>query len=145
MNKQLITIIIIAVLIIGAWLIFKQESPVVIPNNESEIEEGGNLEVEGDVDVEFSELKEFTVNGNDFTFSLNEIRVNEGDTVRINFINTAGVHDWRLEGYNVGTKVLQSGQMEIVEFVADRKGTFEYFCSVGSHRALGMKGNLIVE
>jgi plastocyanin len=29
--------------------------------------------------------------------------------------------------------------------VADKKGTFEYYCSVGQHRALGMKGKLVVE
>ena len=32
-----------------------------------------------------------------------------------------------------------------VEFVASIAGTFEYYCSVGEHRAKGMKGNLIVE
>lgn len=32
-----------------------------------------------------------------------------------------------------------------VTFVADTLGTFEYYCSVGNHRAQGMVGNLVVE
>jgi plastocyanin len=32
-----------------------------------------------------------------------------------------------------------------IEFVANKKGKFEYYCSVGEHRAMGMKGNLVVE
>jgi len=32
-----------------------------------------------------------------------------------------------------------------VTFVADKTGTFEYYCSVGNHRAQGMVGKLIVE
>ncbi|HYC83487.1 MAG TPA: cupredoxin domain-containing protein [Candidatus Paceibacterota bacterium] len=90
-------------------------------------------------------VKEFTVTGTNFKFSLPEMKVKEGDRVRVTFVNSQGTHDWRLEGYNVGTKVLQGSAQETVEFVADKKGTFEYYCSVGSHRQMGMKGNLIVE
>ena len=35
--------------------------------------------------------------------------------------------------------------MTFVEFTVDKTGTFEYYCSVGQHRANGMVGNLIVE
>ena len=31
------------------------------------------------------------------------------------------------------------------EFTADKVGSFEYYCSVGSHRSMGMKGVLKVE
>ena len=90
-------------------------------------------------------VREVTVTGNNFSFSPSEIRVKRGDTVRVLFKNANGTHDWRLEGYSIGTKVLSAGAQETVEFVADKTGTFEYFCSVGPHRAMGMVGNLIVE
>jgi len=32
-----------------------------------------------------------------------------------------------------------------VEFTADTPGEFEYYCSVGQHRANGQVGKLIVE
>ena len=91
-------------------------------------------------------VKEFTVEGNaQFRFNPTEIRVNQGDTVRVTFKNAGGVHDWKLDQFNVATEVLQAGQEETVEFVASQAGTFEYYCSVGNHRAMGMVGNLIVQ
>ncbi|HWO07358.1 MAG TPA: plastocyanin/azurin family copper-binding protein [Candidatus Paceibacterota bacterium] len=89
-------------------------------------------------------VKEFTVSGQNFSFSPATMSVKRGDTVRITFRNVSGTHDLRIDGYNVGTNVIQTGQSETFEFVADRAGTFEYFCSVGQHRQMGMVGTLTV-
>jgi plastocyanin len=91
------------------------------------------------------QVQEFTVEASNFKFSLNEIKVKQGDTVRINFVNTQGFHDFVLGEFNAKTQQLAAGKSETVEFVADKTGTFEYYCSVGQHRQMGMKGNLIVE
>jgi uncharacterized cupredoxin-like copper-binding protein len=32
-----------------------------------------------------------------------------------------------------------------VQFVADKTGTFEFYCSVGNHRQMGMVGTLVVQ
>ena len=85
------------------------------------------------------------VSAKPFSFTPNEVRVKQGQKVQINFTNEQGTHDWVLDEFNVRTPVIQAGQKSSVTFVADKKGTFEYYCSVGSHRANGMKGNLIVE
>ncbi len=90
-------------------------------------------------------VKEFTVTGTSFKFTPAQIKVNEGDTVRVTFKNENGMHDWRLDEFNVGTKVIGAGQQETVEFVASKAGQYEYYCSVGQHRQLGMKGTLVVE
>jgi|SRR3989344_2770087 len=90
-------------------------------------------------------IKIFNIEGRPFSFSLTQIKVNKGDTVKIIFKNTEGLHDWVLDEFNAKTAKIQSGQTTEVQFVADKKGTFEYYCSVGNHRAQGMKGNLIVE
>lgn len=90
-------------------------------------------------------VKSFTVTGANFQFSPAEMRVQQGDTVRVTFVNSAGVHDWKLDEFNAATQVLQAGQQETVEFVADQAGEFEYYCSVGNHRQMGMVGKLIVE
>ncbi len=71
--------------------------------------------------------------------------VKKGDTVKITFKNSGGMHDWKIDEFSAGTKVLQVGQQETIQFVADKAGTFEYYCSVGQHRAMGMKGSLIVQ
>ena len=91
------------------------------------------------------EAKVFNVTGKNYEFSVKEIHVNKGDTVTINFSSTSGFHDWTIDEFNAHTKRVQTGGSSSVTFVADKVGTFEYYCSVGSHRALGMVGKLIVE
>jgi len=92
-----------------------------------------------------STVKTFIVFGSNFSFSPAEIKVKKGDTVKIAFQNIGGTHNWVIDEFNVKTSTIQGGKQEEVEFVADKIGTFEYYCSIGSHRAMGMRGNLIVE
>ena len=82
--------------------------------------------------------------GKNYSFSKKEIRVKEGDAVAINFTSESGFHDWVVDEFNARTKQVQTGNSSSVTFVADKKGTFEYYCSVGQHRANGMFGKLIV-
>lgn len=90
-------------------------------------------------------IKTFTVEGGDFFFKPNTIKVKKGDTVKIIFQSSAGQHDFVIDEFKVRTKLIRSGESETVEFVADKTGSFEYYCSVAQHRKLGMKGTLIVE
>lgn len=92
-----------------------------------------------------SAVKTFNITGKPFQFDPVEIRVKKGDTVKIVFTNTEGMHDWVLDEFKARTPVLQAGKTAAVEFVADKTGDFEYYCSVGNHHELGMRGNLIVE
>jgi plastocyanin len=87
----------------------------------------------------------FTVEGSQFKFTPNELKVKKGDTVEIVFKNSEGFHDWVLDEFNAKTKQISAGESETISFVADKTGTFEYYCSVGKHRQMGMVGNLIVE
>lgn len=96
-------------------------------------------------DGETNNVKEFTVTGSNFSFDPKEITVKKGDTVRITFKNADGMHDFKIDEFNVATKVLQGGTEETVEFTADKVGAFEYYCSVGKHRQMGMKGTLTVK
>ena len=68
----------------------------------------------------------------------------KGDTVKISITNTAGTHDFTLDEFGIKQET-PVGQTVVVQFVADKVGTFEYYCSKYNHRALGQKGNLIVE
>ncbi len=90
-------------------------------------------------------IKTFTVTGQNYSLSPSEIKVKKGDTVKIVFKNNSGTHDWVIDEFNARTSRIQTGQTAEVEFVADKTGTFEYYCSVGSHRQQGMVGKLIVE
>lgn len=93
----------------------------------------------------------FTLTGHNFAFEMEgeenpTLTVQEGDVVRIEFSSTSGFHDVVIDEFSAATKqVRPEDGMTYVEFVADASGTYEYYCSVGSHRAQGMVGTLIVE
>jgi heme/copper-type cytochrome/quinol oxidase subunit 2 len=96
------------------------------------------------------EIKTFELTGEDFSFRMNgevapDIRVNEGDMVRIELTSIDGMHDWVIDEFDAATNQITTGQTTSIEFIADQKGTFEYYCSVGQHRANGMFGTFIVE
>lgn len=76
-------------------------------------------------------------------FSVKELTVNEGDTVRITITNTKGVHDFSIDEFNVKAET-PIGEPVTVEFTADRAGEFVYYCSKPGHRANGHWGTLKV-
>jgi plastocyanin len=90
-------------------------------------------------------VRTIVVEGDKFRFNPAEIRVKQGETVRIVFKSIDMLHDFVIDEYELATNQLSAGDEEELEFVADEKGTFEYYCSVGQHRANGMVGKLIVE
>ena len=139
MKKTIIILLILALLVFGC----SKQTIIMNDAQETEIEDsniGAREEINSPGDV-----KEFTIDGSSFKFSPNILTVNKGDIVRINFVNTGGKHDLRVDGYNVGTKIIDEGQSDTLEFTADRSGEFEYYCSVGEHRQIGMVGKLVVK
>ncbi len=111
-------------------------------NNEAELNVNTNVSVPEMIE---NETKEFTVSGNNYAFDLKEIKVKKGDTVAITFKNEVGNHDLLIDEFDVDTDLVPAGQSKKVTFVASKAGSFEYYCSVGQHRQMGMKGTLIVE
>lgn len=92
--------------------------------------------------------KVFTLTGKNFKFVMNgkdnpDLQVKVGDKVRIEFTSTEGFHDWKVDEFAATSRV-KASESTSIEFVADKVGTLEYYCSVGSHRQLGMKGKLVV-
>lgn len=121
-----------------------EENPMpIIPDGNNTSTPEINVASEGIVDKDG--VREFTISGIDFSFSPNVINVKKGEKVRIIFQNTAGFHDFKIDEYGIATKQAKSPYQEILEFTANKVGSFEYYCSVSSHRAKGMKGTLNVE
>ena len=73
------------------------------------------------------------------------LKVKKGDTVKITFVNDGGMHNWVLDELNVTMDPIKGGSTATVQFIANKTGSFEFYCSVGSHRDMGMKGTLVVE
>ncbi|OGY46162.1 MAG: hypothetical protein A2731_01145 [Candidatus Buchananbacteria bacterium RIFCSPHIGHO2_01_FULL_39_8] len=101
--------------------------------------------VNDDSMTEDNEVKTFNLTAKNFSFSQQEIRVEKGDKVKIVLISEQGFHDWTIDKFNARTSQINTGQTSEVEFIADKAGLFEYYCSIGTHRQMGMVGKLIVE
>lgn len=91
-----------------------------------------------------SETKEFTIRESNFKLNPSTITVNEGDRVKITVVNEGGTHNLFIEDYRERTDIISSGS-RVLEFVADKTGTFNMWCEVSGHRGLGMEGQLIVQ
>lgn len=152
--RTLLALVVLVILVGGGYYWYSQQMPVSTtpttnvnvntqPNTTpgTSTNSGVNIGVDGSV---ATGTKEFTVTNSGMTFTQKSLSVKKGDRVKITFKNTGGTHDLKINGYDVGTKVIQAGQSESFEFVAGKAGSFEYYCSVGNHRALGMVGTLTV-
>lgn len=95
--------------------------------------------------VQGTATESITVDGGNYYFKPNKITVKKGDSVKITFVNDGGFHDFVLDGYNVKTDIIGSGKSQTVTFTADKAGTFDFYCSVGNHKAMGMAGTLVVQ
>lgn len=80
-----------------------------------------------------------------FYYTPNEIRVKKGETVRIVMSSVDMMHDFKIDELDVSLPVTRAGETNTVEFTADTVGEFEFYCTVGQHRANGQVGTLIVE
>lgn len=142
MNKQVMMIggIIVAVLI--GILIFSNRPSSPVEEIVEKTDDGSMMES----DKEMTNIKqEYTITGSNFKYDLDSMTVKKGDTVKITFTSEGGSHNFVIDEFGVKTKVLSGGEKEVVTFVADKAGTYKYYCSVGNHRAMGMEGTLIVQ
>lgn len=159
MNKIILAIVVL--LAGGGAILFTNKPAAQVPAKEpAEMQHAGHMEgmdmsanettkapegVPTQNEAAVPAVKEFTVIGSSYLFDPSTITVNHGDKVKITFKNSGGMHDWRIDELGVATKKIKAGEEEVLEFTADKAGTFEYYCSVGEHRAKGMKGTLIVQ
>lgn len=136
-NKFIFPVFVVMLLIIGGYYLLSGNrnglSPPVIG--------GGTTSLSN----QSGPVKTFEISGRSYSFTPNEIKVKKGDNVKIIFTNTEGFHDLQIEGYGVGTSQIPANQSDTIDFVANKSGTFQFYCSVSDHRQRGMIGSLIVE
>ncbi len=121
-----------------------QDDDRVLEDDNDSTAEDDEITEDGDGSAA-EDAQTFDITGRNFSFSQTEIRVKQGDKVKINFSSVGGLHNWVVDEFNVQTQQVNTGESSSVEFTADKAGTFEYYCSIGSHRQMGMVGKLIVE
>lgn len=131
MKSTYIALTIIVLLVLGYVFLVKNQAEAPVMNAENALVTDA--------------VREFTVVGKNFAFTPSLITVKKGDKVKVTFKNENGYHDFVIDEFGAATKQTQAPTTEVIEFTANKTGTFEYYCSVGSHRAMGMKGTLKVE
>ncbi len=91
-------------------------------------------------------VREITIQASNWKFEPSEVRVKEGERVKITLQGVSGMHAIAIPELGVKSATVNAGETTIVEFVASKKGTFSFKCSVfcGEGHA-DMTGNLIVE
>jgi heme/copper-type cytochrome/quinol oxidase subunit 2 len=137
MDKKYIAIIVILVIIVlGIIIAFTYRS----------LNATGNVTKTIDRPVKEFTMQSFTevIDGKYYPqYSFKEISVNQGDLVRIKITNTKGTHDFKIDEFNVYSMTPLNEEVTI-EFVADKKGSFEYYCTQPGHRQNGHWGTLKV-
>lgn len=91
------------------------------------------------------ETKTFDVVAKQFEFNPGTIEVNEGDTVVLKIKSIDTTHGIAIPQFGV-SETLNPGEEKTVTFVADKKGTYDFYCNVYCGSGHGsMKGTLVVK
>ena len=149
MNKNTIWgLIIVIVLGFGLYMVFNSQqktnqTPSEQTNTEQKVPAEEGVE---EMVVEDSETREIIVEGEEFSFSPSTITVSEGEKIALTFKNVGTFpHNFIIDELDVKTETINAGEEDTIEFVADKSGTFAFYCGVGNHRQQGMEGELEVE
>ncbi len=113
--------LLIVLVIIGLPLLQNEKKKTVTPATESIAVEAGS-----------------------FYYKPNLIRVKKGVKVKLTLNAVSLMHDFNIDELGVKVPVTKSGSSSTVEFTASKVGEFEFYCSIGQHRANGQVGKLIV-
>ena len=126
-----------------------QDSVVVVEDAKPVQENEESLQIpEESITEETSPVsKEFVVDSfydsQGMWFSLKEISVKKGDTIKIKVKNIKGTHDFVIDEYGINVETPLNEEV-VIEFIADKSGEFIYYCSQLGHREKGQWGTLKV-
>lgn len=92
---------------------------------------------------------DYTVEMANFRFSEPEMEAEPGQTLTVKLVGKDMLHDLVIDELDVKSNQLKAGEEETIEITvpatAKPGDTYEYYCSVGNHKAQGMVGTLTVK
>lgn len=169
-NPLIIGGILVAVVLVGAGIVMtrsaKQTSTNSIATNQITTSPSANsvdMDADGDEPLALNDAVDtnppssvmgatddstaqiIAVEGGSFYYKPNEIHVKVGQPVKITLTSKDMMHDFVVDELGVQIPVTKSGETNTIEFTPSMKGTFEFYCSVGNHKAQGQVGTLYVE
>jgi len=149
-NPMLIGGVIVTIFVIGVVVLGMRGTTQQAPDENSTtgqvrvVPEGEENEIMLGEEAAMAE-NTIEVEGGAFYLKPNEIRVKVGVPVTINLNAIDLMHDFVVDELDIRTEVTPGGQSSTVTFTPTEPGEYEFYCSVGNHRAQGMKGTLIIE
>lgn len=88
----------------------------------------------------------YNISAVEFKYTPNAITAKIGQMVTIVFSNNGTIpHNLTLEGLGIATQTINPGQTATIQFAAPAAGTYTFYCSIDSHRNLGLTGTLTVQ
>jgi cytochrome c oxidase subunit II len=88
--------------------------------------------------------REFTVTARDYSFSPNRVEVQQDDLIKLTVQSADNAYGFTIDDYRVSKRV-PAGGSTVVEFRADRTGTFAFYSNLSNDsRHSKMSGQLIV-
>lgn len=84
------------------------------------------------------------VEGGSYYYEPDNIEVEQGETIRVTFVNEGGQHDLRIPELEAETSVISGGESESFTVTFEQTGEYEFLCTVGTHAQQGMTGTITV-
>lgn len=141
MKNTLLILLGIIILAVGGYLLMGRQSP------ESTVQTQVVANPTGmpSTDTLVEPTQTIVMDAGSFYYSVKEIKAKVGDKVKIIMTSKDMMHDFVIDEFSVKSKLAKAGETVEFEFVVDKAGTYQYYCSVGQHRQNGQVGSLIVE
>jgi plastocyanin len=114
-------------------------------NNTTTEKVEGEKNDEGIVEIVLggSSTQELDMESGNFFFSPETINASPGEKISITFSANSGFHTFVIDEIDAKFSISEG---EAFTFTApEEPGSYAYYCDIGSHRAFGMEGVLIVE
>ncbi len=139
-----VAIVLAIVAILGGAIYFTQnksseQSPTKMQSEQATTQTDTNSE-----SVETSDVTVIEMEAGSFYYTPNVITAKKGEKIRIVMKSVSMMHDFVIDELGVKMPVVKDGDTGTVEFVADKVGSYEYYCSVGQHRANGQSGTITI-
>ncbi len=88
--------------------------------------------------------REFTLTARDFSFSPNRVEAQQDELIKITVQSADNAYGFTIDDYRVSKRV-PAGGSTVVEFRADRAGTFAFYSNLSNDaRHSQMRGQLVV-
>lgn len=148
MKKTLALVAVCSLVLVGcSWPKKSSDSPNAKKSDstmmgQSQTMQGENAQIE----VQQNQMmKAVTVTASNYSYDVREIRAKKGENLKVLFINQEGMHDFVIDDLNVKSGTVMGGNSVELSIPTDVPGTYEYYCSIGDHKARGMVGKVIIE